>query len=105
MIREQQELVRNFVEPAVFAVARERAALIGAVESPEIRALMNERSGINRFIQQIAESLSVANVALSRSVFATEFVEGIQKIAAEHHAAAIKVDTAIMEVAKLFQPM
>jgi hypothetical protein len=105
MVREQQELARQIIEPAVFAVARERAALIDAVGAPQVAAVLEERSGMNRVMQQIAESVSVANVALSRSVFATEFVEGIQRIAAEHQAAAVKLDAAVMEVAKRFQPM
>lgn len=102
---EQQERTMNLVDPAMLKLLDERNAIERAVDSSFIHPLLEAESSARRIMQDIAESLTAANVAISHSVFSTDFLEGIRKIAAEHEVAKMKIDAAIAQVAKQFKPI
>ncbi len=98
---EQQERIQNLVAPAMLKLIGERNAIqtaLTAFSHPLIDA--NVRS----VIDTVADSLTAANATISRSVFSTDFLEGLRHITAEHEAQTARINAAMTLVAEQFKP-
>jgi hypothetical protein len=101
IFREQQHLA-GLVEPATAHMALVRDTM-ASLDTPAVRALMDEQFRVSSVVQEVAASLSAANSAIAHSVFASDFVENMRRLPGDYDVGSMKL--AFAKVAEQFQPI
>ena len=95
---EQQERIQNLVDPTMLKLMGEHNTIQTALTAPFSHSLIG--TNVQSVMGSIAHSLTAANAAISRSLFSTDFLEGIRQITAEHEAQTARINAVVTLVAR-----